>query len=62
MAGKVTALLEGRYNASLEDIRTVAKPALRHRIILNLRGEAEGIDVDDIIKDMIDGVPEKVPS
>ena len=62
MAGKVTAILEGRYNASLEDIRNVAKPALRHRIILNLRGEAEGINVDDIIKDMIDGVAEKVPS
>jgi len=62
MAGKVTALLEGRYNASLDDIRTVAKPALRHRIILNLRGEAEGIDVDDIIEDILNGVPEKVHS
>jgi MoxR-like ATPase len=60
MAGKVTALLEGRYNACLDDIRTVAKPALRHRIILNLRGEAEGIDVDDIIEDILNGVPEKV--
>jgi MoxR-like ATPase len=62
MAGKITALLEGRYNASLDDIRTVAKPALRHRIILNLRGEAEGIDVDDIIEDILNGVPEKVHS
>jgi len=62
MAGKVTALLEGRYNASLDDIRTVAKPALRHRIILNLRGDAEGIDVDDIIEDILNGVPEKVHS
>ncbi|MBL7174922.1 MAG: MoxR family ATPase [Desulfobacteraceae bacterium] len=60
MAGKVRALLEGRYNASLEDIKAVAKPALRHRIILNLRGEAEGIDTDDIIEDIVGGVPEKV--
>ncbi len=33
---------------------------MRHRIILNLRGEAEGIDADDIIEDMVKGVPEKV--
>ena len=62
LAGKVTALLKGRYNASLQDIKAVAKPALRHRIILNLRGEAEGIDSDDIIDDIIGGVPEKVRS
>ncbi len=60
MGGKVRALLEGRYNAALEDIKAVAKPALRHRIILNLRGEAEGIDTDDIIEDIVGGVPEKV--
>ena len=58
-AAKVWALLKGRYNVSREDIREVAKPALRHRIILNLRGEAEGIDADDIIEDILEGVPEK---
>jgi len=60
LAGKVRALFQGRYNASMEDIRAAVKPALRHRIILNLRGEAEGIDADDIIGDIINGVPEKV--
>jgi len=60
MAGKVWALIQGRYNVSFEDIRKVAKPALRHRIILNLRGEAEGIDADDIIEDILEGVPERV--
>ncbi len=60
MAGKVWALVQGRYNVSFEDIREVAKPALRHRIILNLRGEAEGIDADDIIEDILEGVPERV--
>ena len=58
MAGKVLALIQGRYNVSFEDIRDVAKPALRHRIILNLRGEAEGIDADDIIEDIVRKVQE----
>ena len=53
LAGKVSALLDGRYNVSIEDINDVAKPALRHRIVLNIRGETEGIDVDDIIDEII---------
>ncbi len=59
-AGKVAALLSGRYNVSLEDIRDMAGPALRHRIIMNLRAEAEGIDADEIIHDILKGVPERV--
>ena len=59
-AGKVSALLNGRYNVSLEDIREMARPALRHRIIMNLRAEAEGIDADEIIQDILKGVPERV--
>ena len=61
-AAKVWALLQGRNNASLDDIQKVAKPALRHRLILNLTAEAEGIDADDIIEDLIAGVPLKVRS
>jgi MoxR-like ATPase len=57
LAGKVTALLEDRFNVSLDDIRAVAKPALRHRIILNLRGEAEGIDPDEIVEEILNGLP-----
>jgi MoxR-like ATPase len=53
LAGKVSALLDGRYNVSIEDINDVAKPALRHRILLNIRGETEGIDMDDIIDEII---------
>ena len=60
MAGKVKALLDGRYNASSEDIREVAKPALRHRILLNLRGEAEGVNEDDIVEDILKRVPHKL--
>ena len=57
LAGKVMALLEDRFNVSLDDIRAVAKPALRHRIILNLRGEAEGIDPDEIVEEIISSLP-----
>lgn len=56
LAGKVSALLDGRYNVSIEDINDAAKPALRHRIVLNIRGETEGIDMDDIIDEIISKV------
>ena len=54
LAGKVAALIDGRYNVSLEDIKDVAKPALRHRVALNIRGETEGVDVDDLIDEILD--------
>ena len=41
---------EGRFNVSVEDLRAIALPALRHRLILNFEGEAEGVDVDDLIR------------
>ncbi len=53
MAGKVSALLDGRYNVAIDDIKNVAKPALRHRIALNIRGETEGVDTDDIIEEIL---------
>jgi MoxR-like ATPase len=53
---KVRALLEGRYNVSVEDLRAVALPALRHRIILNFEGEAEGITADAIVRTILDSV------
>jgi MoxR-like ATPase len=49
LGAKVRALSEGRYNVSVEDIKAMAPPALRHRIILNFEGEAEGIDTDRIV-------------
>jgi len=54
MTSKVRALLEGRYNVSLEDIQTVAFPSLRHRIILNFDGLAEGITVEDLIETIVE--------
>jgi MoxR-like ATPase len=56
MAGKVLALIDGRYNVAVDDIRAVAKPALRHRIVLNIKGETEGIDEDDIIEEILEHV------
>ncbi|HUS64394.1 MAG TPA: MoxR family ATPase [Kofleriaceae bacterium] len=58
LGAKIRALLEGRYAVSIDDIRRVAPPALRHRILLNFEGEAEGIDTDKIIADVLQRTPE----
>ena len=58
LAGKVYALLDGRFNVSFDDIRKAANPGLRHRIILNFEGEAEGIQTEDIIEDVTSKTPE----
>ena len=54
LGGKVRALADGRYNVSVEDLRAVARAALRHRIILNFEGEAEGVDVETLIGHVLD--------
>ena len=59
LAAKVRALLEGRYNVSFEDIRRVYLPALRHRVILNFEAQAEGVDADRVLLDIVEKVPEK---
>jgi MoxR-like ATPase len=56
-AGKISALLDGRFNVSIDDIRAAALPALRHRIILNFEGEAEGITSEAIVRSILDAVP-----
>ncbi|HOK77120.1 MAG TPA: MoxR family ATPase [Verrucomicrobiota bacterium] len=58
LAGKVRALAQGRFNVSFDDIRAVALPALRHRLILNFEAEAEGITTDKIIEQVLSEVPE----
>jgi MoxR-like ATPase len=55
-AGKIYALLDGRFNVSTDDIRAVALPSLRHRIILNFEGEAEGITSESTIRAGLDAV------
>jgi MoxR-like ATPase len=59
LAAKVRALLSGRYNVSFEDVRRVFLPAMRHRVILNFEAEAEGIDPDKILLEILEKVPEK---
>jgi MoxR-like ATPase len=57
LAGKVRALIEGRFNVSFDDIEAVATPALRHRLILNFEAEAEGITTDQVIGQILKDVP-----
>jgi MoxR-like ATPase len=55
---KVRAVLSNRFNVSFDDIRQSAVPCLRHRLIMNFEGEAEGIRPEKVIQEMIDGVPQ----
>jgi MoxR-like ATPase len=58
LAAKARALLSGRPNVSCADIRAVMLPSLRHRIILNLAGEAEGATTEEILEEVLQTVPE----
>jgi MoxR-like ATPase len=57
LAGKVRALLDGRFNVSFQDVKDVAIPAMRHRIILNFEGEAEAITTDMVLEKILAEVP-----
>jgi MoxR-like ATPase len=52
-AAKIRALLDGRYNVAFEDVSAVAPAALRHRVIMNFEGEAEGISTDAIVREVL---------
>jgi len=54
LAGKARALLSGRAHVSVEDIRHVAQPVLRHRILLNYKAEAEGVSVEKVIQQIVE--------
>jgi MoxR-like ATPase len=58
LAGKARAILYGRYNVSCDDIRAMAQPVLRHRILLNFQAESEKVDSDQVIKKLVEAVPE----
>ncbi len=58
LAAKIFALLGGRFAASIDDVRAAALPALRHRILLNFEGEAEGVETDTLIQQIIKALPE----
>ncbi|MBI3464606.1 MAG: MoxR family ATPase, partial [Planctomycetes bacterium] len=57
LGAKARAVLHGRYYASTEDVRAIAAPVLRHRIITNFNAEAEGVKPDEIIRRLVDVVP-----
>ncbi len=60
LAGKVRALLDERYHVSFDDIAQSVLPALRHRLLLNFEGQAEGIRTDDVLNDVLKSVPRTV--
>ena len=60
LGGKARALMDGRYHVSVSDIRALARPVLRHRIVTNFYAESEGVEVEAIIARLLDTVP--VPS
>ena len=57
LAGKARAILRGRYHVAVEDIQAVARPVLRHRIIPNFAAQSEGMDADDIIRELLQAIP-----
>ncbi len=59
LAGKILALLDGRYNVSFADLKAAALPALRHRCILNFEAQAEGISADEVLKGIIETMREE---
>lgn len=59
LAAKVRALLDGRYNVSFEDIRRVFLPSLRHRVLLNFEAQAEAVEIDQVLLEILQKVPEK---
>jgi MoxR-like ATPase len=56
LGAKARALLDGRSVVAHEDIRAVALPVLRHRILLNFQAEADGIEADRIVSDLLEHV------
>jgi MoxR-like ATPase len=57
LGGKVQALLNDRAHVAADDIRAVAYPALRHRMLLNFEGEAEHVDTDNILREILKDTP-----
>jgi MoxR-like ATPase len=59
LAGKILALLDGRYNVAFADLKQAALPALRHRVILNFEAQAEGVSNDDVVRSIVEAVKEE---
>ncbi len=59
LAAKVRALLDGRFNVSFEDCRRVYLPAMRHRVVLNFEAQAESMEVDKVLLEILEKVSER---
>lgn len=57
IAAKILALIDGRHNVDAQDLQIAMLPALRHRLILNFEGQAEGVDPDEILTQIIETLP-----
>jgi MoxR-like ATPase len=57
LAAKVSALLDGRFHVSCADLKEVALPAMRHRVILNFEAEANGIGPDEVLREVLERTP-----
>jgi MoxR-like ATPase len=57
LCAKVRAVVDGRYHVSYDDVRRVALPALRHRVILNFEAEADRVDPDAVVESILEATP-----
>jgi MoxR-like ATPase len=58
LAAKIRAVFDGRFAPGIDDIKQAALPALRHRVLLNFEGEAEGVKTDDVIANILSTLSE----
>ena len=59
LGAKAQAVLAGRFHVDFADVRAVAVPVLRHRLVLNFHARAEGVDVDQLIQRIIESSPQR---
>ena len=59
LGGKSRAVIQGKHAVGIEDIKSVAAPVLRHRIITTFNAESSGITADDVVKKLLENVPER---
>lgn len=62
LAAKARALLEGRFNASIEDVLRCALPALRHRVLLHYEAQVDGVDADSVVETVLESAQREVAS
>lgn len=58
LGAKIKAILDNRFHVAREDLQAMALPVLRHRMILNFEGQAEGISTDDVLNQILEGLPD----